>query len=115
MLISLKSSSGLNVTPRSAEMMTYLYHYPSTGVVADHRVNCDLAMEVGLNGVHEIVGNNFHDVKITRKNKVVPLAAMNGTIRVRGEEVLVNPQQLFMRMSCIVKCPSDYKEYISFE
>lgn len=87
----------------------------STGVVADDTVNCDSAMEVGLEGVREIVGNNFHDVTIKRKNKVVPLSAMSGTIKIRGEEVLVNPQQLFMRISCILKCPSDYKEYISFE
>ena len=87
----------------------------STGVVADHTINCDLAKELGLNGVRDIVGNNFHEVKIKRKNKVLPLSAMSGTIMVRDEEIVVNPQQLFMRISCVLKCPSDYKEYLSFE
>ena len=42
----------------------------STGLIADGSVNCDDALRVGLNSQKDMVGQNFAEVKIHRKNRV---------------------------------------------
>jgi len=88
----------------------------STGVVGDSRVNADSVKQIGLTAMNDMIGQTFVDVKLKRKSKVVPLSAMNGTIRIRNEEeITVNPQQLFLRISCVLKSPTEYEGYMCYE
>ena len=41
-----------------------------TGLVAAGSVNCDDALRVGLNSRKDMVGQNFAEVKLHRKNRV---------------------------------------------
>src|SRR5277367_3945572 len=89
----------------------------STGVVGDSRVNADSVKQIGVTAMNDMIGQTFVDVKLKRKSKVVyPLSAVNGTIRIRNEdEVTVNPQQLFLRKSCVLKSPTEYEGYMCYE
>ena len=41
-----------------------------TGIVADKTVNCDTAYDIGLVAASVVVGKNFTDVKLSRKDRV---------------------------------------------
>ena len=63
----------------------------SSGVVGDDTVNCDLALEVGTSTIKKLEGKSFADIKLQRKDKVIPLAAMSNIVIVEGETISVNP------------------------
>ncbi|KAJ8887627.1 hypothetical protein PR048_013844 [Dryococelus australis] len=54
----------------------------SSGIVADDRVNCDSAEELGENAVRGIVGIYFANVTLKRKMHVFTLVAMGKTITI---------------------------------
>ena len=55
------------------------------------------------------VGQNVSDLKLKRKNKVNP-RLFSGTVKVREEVVPVNPQQLFMRILCVLPTSEDFEK-----
>ncbi|GBM79371.1 hypothetical protein AVEN_272918-1 [Araneus ventricosus] len=75
----------------------------SSGLVADDRVNCDSADELGENFVKGTVGKIFADVTLKRKVQVFTLAAIGNTIIIDKDPVVVNPNQLFHRIACVVR------------
>ncbi|GBN72141.1 hypothetical protein AVEN_33226-1 [Araneus ventricosus] len=70
-LIWLKQHSPFN----RYEELIFLF----SGIVADDRVNCDSAQELGENAAKGIVGKRFADVTLKRKVQVFTLAAMEKT------------------------------------
>ena len=72
-------------------------------------------MELGLVEYQITVGHNFFDLKLKRTNKVNPLSVLNGTVKVREEVVPVNPQQLFMRILCVLPTSEDFEKYMKYE
>ncbi|KAJ8881673.1 hypothetical protein PR048_018159 [Dryococelus australis] len=67
-----------------------------SGVIGHEKINCHNAFSVGSAAMKTMIGCNFTDVKLTRKNRVLPFAAVNTSITISNEVVPVNPQQLFM-------------------
>ncbi|KAJ8893535.1 hypothetical protein PR048_006133 [Dryococelus australis] len=61
-------------------------------LIADSKVNVDLAKVIGHSSMLGMVGQNYADVKFK-----------------------INPQQLFLRISCILKPPRGYEEYMCYE
>ncbi|GBL98626.1 hypothetical protein AVEN_19684-1 [Araneus ventricosus] len=85
-LIWLKQHSPFN---QSVELISL-----SSGIVADGRVNCDSAEELGENAAKGIVGKRFADVTLKRKVQVFTLAAMENTKLIDTDPVVFNPNQL---------------------
>ena len=78
----------------------------STGIVADETINCDDAVNKGSLAMKHMVGQIFNEVKLCHKDKVKSIAAMNNTIKIREEEVTVNSNQLFNRITCVIDSSS---------
>ena len=79
----------------------------STGIVADSSVNCDDAVQVGQTAIAKMMGKTYAKLTLRRKDKVKSFGAMNNTVRVRGEDVVVNPSLLFNRITCILNTSSE--------
>lgn len=57
---------------------------------------------MGLLAMSWMVGQTSGEVKLKRKRLVTPLAAFNGTVKVRVNGVIeVNPYKLFLKITCI--------------
>ena len=63
--------------------------------MADPSVNCDEACEVGFSAASAITGKCFTEVKLCRKDRVTTTGGPGNTIKVRGQDVVVNPSLLF--------------------
>lgn len=100
-------------------------HYPfpnteklmslSTGIVGSSDVNCHLAEEVGKELMSQTLGNNFADIKLHRKNKVLSLGAMSSAIKVNDETVVVDPLLLFQRIAIGKKDDKHLESYLEYE
>lgn len=109
------------------EMMAWLHsHNPfktssnllvsiATGLVGDDSVNCDEAQDRGVAAMKSIVGQRFSDVHLRRKDKVRSLASVAKTIKFKGRDVEVNPNQLFHRILCVVRSEEELAEYLKYE
>ena len=87
----------------------------STGVIANHSVNCDQALAVGRKAMKSLVGKNFSELTLKRKDKVVSLAAMSRTIKIRDNNVEIRPEQFFHRLIFVCAKDEDKKEAFSYE
>ena len=87
----------------------------ATGIVADSSVNCDSAIQVGETAMKRMTGKTYAEVKLHRKDKVKSLGAMKNIIKVRGEEVVVNPSILFSRITCILNTSSELETFLQYE
>lgn len=89
----------------------------STGVVGDATINCHLSREVGLKGLNKMVNTyeNFEAIKFKRKDNVIPLLAINSSIKVGEETICLNPLMLFQRMCIAKKSEDEIKDYLKYE
>ncbi|KAJ8897634.1 hypothetical protein PR048_002983 [Dryococelus australis] len=85
----------------------------SSGIIANDRVSCDSAEEIGENYVRGIVGICFANVTLKRKTQVFTLAAMG--ITSDKDPVIINPNQLFHRIVCVVRSADDLEDYLQYE
>ncbi|KAJ8873473.1 hypothetical protein PR048_024291 [Dryococelus australis] len=86
----------------------------SSGIIADHRVNCDSAEVLGDNAVRGIVGIYFANMTLKRKMQVFTLAIM-GKITIDKDPVVVNPNQLFHVIVCVVRSADDLEDCLQYE
>jgi len=87
----------------------------ATGVVAASSANADVAYATGQSAAIAITGNNYADVKIKRKDRVVSIAMSRNAVIVRGQEVDLNPTLLFMRVTCVITDRAEMAKYLEFE
>lgn len=88
----------------------------SSGIVGDPTINCHNAKELGNHAMKAVIGCTFSDMKLSRKNKVLPLAAVNSKVIIRNEVVPVNSQQLFVRIAWAINNSSgNLSEYLKYE
>ena len=87
----------------------------STGIVADSSVNCDDAVQVGQTAIAKMMGKTYAKLTLRRKDKVKSFVAMKNTVRVRGEDVVVNPSLLFNRITCILNTSSELDVFLQYE
>lgn len=97
------------------ERPTTLLTSISTGVVANEYVNCDDAEKVGTLSLKKTTGKEFSSVTLHRKDAVKSLANVSKAIKVRGNEIVVNPNQLFHRIVCIVRSDEELASYLQYE
>lgn len=91
----------------------------ATGVVADNTIdntiNCDSAVKVGTEAMQKITGKKFGNIKLHRKDKVLPLSCVNNSVKVREEVIPVNTMQLFNRIVCVIKSDEDFASCLEYE
>ena len=87
----------------------------SSGLVADEKVNCDEADVIGTSAAKSLEGKSFVDLKLSRKDRVYTISGVTNTVKVRGQEAVVNPTLLLMRITCVIKDAKDMEEHLCYE
>ncbi|CAG9820707.1 unnamed protein product [Phaedon cochleariae] len=100
-------------------------HYPfpkidnimsiSSGLVGDERVNCCNAQDIGSIGISNIIGKDFDSVKFKRKDRVIPLGAINNSITIEEVAVPIDPLLIFHRMCIAKKTDEELQQYLEYE
>ncbi|KAJ8889237.1 hypothetical protein PR048_008735 [Dryococelus australis] len=95
---------------------SYCLRSLSSGVIGHKKIKCHNALSDGSAAMKTMIGSNFADVKLTRKNRVLPLTVVNKSITIRNEVVPVNLQQLFMHIVWAVNNNAgDLLYYLKYE
>ncbi|GBP43082.1 hypothetical protein EVAR_96344_1 [Eumeta japonica] len=105
------------------EWFTLHNHFPSmtqmislaSGMVGNDQINCHKAYEIGLVSLTKITGLKFHDVKLKRSDKVLPLSINNKSVKVYDCQVSVDPLLLFQRITVSKKFERNLEEYLQYE
>lgn len=86
-----------------------------SGLSADSTINCDNASEIGSRLQQECIGENFADLSLKRSAKVLPLSAMTTTIKVKGERVVINQQQMLNRVLAVLQSSTELEHFVEYE
>ena len=85
-----------------------------SGVVGDPKVNCEDAYSIGMKSANAVSGKKF-DFSLKLKDKVITLGSLSSTVKLRGEDTIVNPTILFHRFSLIINSDEEKEEFFSYE
>uniref|UniRef100_A0A8D8UPN1 Uncharacterized protein n=1 Tax=Cacopsylla melanoneura TaxID=428564 RepID=A0A8D8UPN1_9HEMI len=83
----------------------------ATGMVGDDTVTCYDAHRVGKEVLAKVVDVPFSEIKLTRKNRALPLSSVILSIKIHDETVTVDPMLLFQRISI----NEDLVEFLNYE
>ena len=86
-----------------------------TGIVADESADADNAPDIGMTLAKRQTGKMYGDMKLKRKDRIIPISAAHNTTNVNGKEIEINSTLLFMRVTCIIKQEKEMKEYLQYE
>ena len=86
----------------------------TNGLIADPSFNCDQAYDLGKEAADKFTGTSFVDT-IPRKFKAVSIRSSKKSVNVRGENVDINPQTFFNRITCILNNSEEMEFFLSFE
>lgn len=86
-----------------------------SGISADETINCDQAEEIGSKLQRNVVGKNFAEASLKRSDKVLPLSAMTSSIKVKGEAVVIDQQQMLNRVLAILQSGSELTNFVEYE
>ena len=93
----------LNLKKKTFKRTSHFLASLASGDVANAAVNCNDALFVGEGSVKAMEGKLFSETHLQRKNSARSLASVTKAVKVRGEDVCINPNQLFHRIVCIVR------------
>ena len=87
----------------------------STRVIADSSVNCDQTFEIGKTATESITGKTYADIYLQRKYKVIAFSSSrNSAVRVRGQDINIDPQILWHRLTLLIHNNKDRELYFAF-
>ena len=84
----------------------------ANGTIVAPIVNCD---ESGKCCNKNMTRKCYFELSLSRKDKVKSLAATNNTVKLHGNEVVVNPNLLFNRISCVLNRSTELGLYLEYE
>lgn len=87
----------------------------SSGVVANSDVNCDKAAEIGEKVISRIIGTNYNILRLKRNDRVKPLLSGISSVKIKGEQITVDPALLFSRILCSASSPEEIKRCFKYE
>ncbi|KAJ8888345.1 hypothetical protein PR048_007832 [Dryococelus australis] len=96
--------------PSTQEIMSL-----ETGVVDDSNIDCYNAISVGKIAMTEVVGKHFSDVNLSRRNEALPMACVNGSIKIIYYVSLVDLVLLFKKISVVKQTNEDLRMYLEYE
>lgn len=76
----------------------------SSGVIADDKINCDSAEEIGYTMQEKLNNVNVAEAKIKRCDEVKPLAYLHKKVKIgTKKEIVLDPTVLFSRLIVMVQ------------
>ena len=64
--------------------------------------------------MNKLVGKTFGKVKLHQKDRVLPLAAVNSSVKIWQETMPINTMQLFSRITSVAKSGEDFAYCFEF-
>ena len=86
-----------------------------SGMSADKTINCNRADEVGSELQKAMVGKKLAELTLKRSAKILPLSAITSTIKVRGEAVVIDQQQMLNRVLAVLQSGSELEHFFQYE
>lgn len=74
----------------------------SSGAKGGSTINCEMALEVGRTLAQNMQGC-FGNIKLSRKNRVLPLSTVTRSVTIREEVIPVDTRQLFNRLVWVIQ------------
>jgi len=65
--------------------------------------------------LYKIIGQTYGTVKLKRSNRVLPIAIINSSIRIREEIISIDPLLIFQRISLMETSNKELKNYFEYE
>lgn len=96
--------------PQTSEIISI-----ASGVVGDATINCYDALRIGKEAMNKIVGLPFSSIKLSRKDRALPLSSVSSSIKIHDEKVAVDPTLLFQRMCISKRSDEDLMKFLEFE
>lgn len=87
----------------------------SSGLVGSEAVNCHNALHIGKEIMLKLIGDNFEQVKFTRRNTVKTLSSAVCSVSIGERKVTVNPLTLFHRLCILKESDEELKEFFTHE
>lgn len=87
----------------------------ATGLIGTDEINCYDALRIGIEAMKKITGVSFADIKLSKKDKVIPLIGVNSKLKIGDSFVPVDPLLLFQRISVMKKSDEELSSYLKFE
>ena len=84
------------------------------GVIAGERVNVDKSNQVGQKILESMVGQNMQEYSFKKKCQVVTLDSKSA-VDIKGEQVNIDPQLLFQRLSVIASNGENLADTFKYE
>ena len=86
----------------------------TNGLIADPSVNCDQVYDLGKEAAKKFTGKSFVDT-IPRKSKALTIGSSKKSVNVHGENVDINLQTFFNRITYILNNSEEIEFFLSFE
>ncbi|KAJ8872407.1 hypothetical protein PR048_026011 [Dryococelus australis] len=87
----------------------------TTGVVGDNTITCYDALAVGKQAMANMVGKHFTDVKLSRKDRALPLVSMTCSDKIYDDKVVIDPFLIFQGISMSKQTDDYVKTYLQNE
>ncbi|KAJ8896675.1 hypothetical protein PR048_002020 [Dryococelus australis] len=87
----------------------------ATGVVGDNKITYYDALAVGKQVTANMFGKHFIDVKLSRKDRALPLASTTCSVKMYDAKVVVDAFLIFQRISISKQTNDDLKTYLQHE
>ncbi|KAG5876962.1 hypothetical protein JTB14_027861 [Gonioctena quinquepunctata] len=87
----------------------------SSRLVGDQKVNCHMARGIGKTALINVVGENFQNVKLKQKLKVVTLFSAVRIVDVGNKQVAVDPLTLFHRLCVLKQSDEEMQTFFNYE
>lgn len=95
--------------PQTSDIMSI-----ASGVVGDTTITCYDAHRIGNEAMNKIVELPFSDIKLSRKDRALPLSSVCSSIKIHDEKVAVDPTLLFQRI-INKQSEDDLSEFLKYE
>lgn len=86
-----------------------------TGLVGSDNINCYDALTVGIDTSKKINGLNFTEIKLSKRDKIIPLIGVSSKLKIGDKYVPVDPLLLFQRLCVMKKTDEELETYTKYE
>lgn len=86
-----------------------------TRVVVDDTILCYDAITIGKRSMAKIENMPLTNIKLSQKDRALPLTSMNSMVKINNEKVVVDPFLLFQQISISKKSAEGLKKYMQYE
>jgi len=87
----------------------------ASGIIGDDKINCYNAYEIGLIFMNNMIGQHFHNIKLKRANRVLPLLTVTSSVKVHDIKVAIDPLLLLQRISVTKQFEDHLQQVLQYE